>query len=426
MSSSVNALAFFGDPDFSEWNPTIRHDPLRSLYDASVKSEWVMSVRDQLHIARLNIATPLVIYLPTSRDVTTGGRLWFMYVSGQNGSQISLRPQAGSSDTINGNAPNTPVNYSIGSTPFALIILFHEGKFFVMPVSVTLGGGGGGGSTVVAAGSAISVSLSGDTYTVTNTLPDQVVTLSSGIGMLVGGTYPNFSITNSAPDQLVTLSTGAGIGVTGTYPNFTITNTSPNQTVNLAAGAGISVSGSYPSYTVTNSSPDQLVTLTSSTPYITVSGTYPNFSISSSLLAPSFIRATSSAASLAVVAGGTLWPTAFVKASGSTEWTVDGSGGLVYSGAANGRALWFSIDYKQTSSSTGTGLDLEIVKNADNYPIYTTDGPGFNWVVGAWSYTFNLPYPVPVEPGDVFRIRFFSASGTLTAPSFVWNIAAAQ
>lgn len=50
--------------------------------------------------------------------------------------------------------------------------------------------------------------------------------LSSGAGI----SYDDITgvITNSAPDQIVTLSDGSGISVTGTYPNFTITNTSPS------------------------------------------------------------------------------------------------------------------------------------------------------------------------------------------------------
>jgi hypothetical protein len=61
--------------------------------------------------------------------------------------------------------------------------------------------------------------------TITNTLPDQTVTLGSGVGILVSGSYPNFTITNDDPDQTVTI-TGAGISnITGTYPNFTITST---------------------------------------------------------------------------------------------------------------------------------------------------------------------------------------------------------
>ena len=76
---------------------------------------------------------------------------------------------------------------------------------------------------------------------------------SAGTGI----SYDNSTgvITNSAPDQTVSLTDGTGIDVTGTYPNFTITNTAPDQTVVLTAGTGISTSGTYPNFTITNTSP---------------------------------------------------------------------------------------------------------------------------------------------------------------------------
>jgi hypothetical protein len=226
---------------------------------------------------------------------------------------------------------------------------------------------------------------------------------------------------------LVTFVNGTGIAVTGTYPNFTITNSAPDVTLNLAAGTGMAVTGTYPSYTVTNSAPDQVVTISSSTPYITVSGTYPNFSIASSLLSPSFINATSSAASFAAGTSGSTWSTAFVKVSGSTDWSVDGSGGIVYSGVANGRALWFSLDYSQTSHTIGTGSNLRIIKNGSAYPVYTTVGAGFSWSAGAFVHSFIPSTPIVVEPGDVFSIQVIAATGgSITAPAFVWNVASAQ
>jgi hypothetical protein len=77
--------------------------------------------------------------------------------------------------------------------------------------------------------------------------------LSAGIGI----SYDNSTgvITNSAPDQIVSLSAGTGISTSGTYPSFTITNTAPDQTVTITAGTGISVSGTYPSFTIANTGP---------------------------------------------------------------------------------------------------------------------------------------------------------------------------
>jgi hypothetical protein len=57
----------------------------------------------------------------------------------------------------------------------------------------------------------------------------------------------------------VDLTAGTGISVSGgpitSSGSITVTNTSPDQTVSIASGTGISVTGSYPSFTVTNSSP---------------------------------------------------------------------------------------------------------------------------------------------------------------------------
>ena len=87
-------------------------------------------------------------------------------------------------------------------------------------------------------------------------------------------------ITNSAPDQTVSLTASTGISTTGTYPSFTITNTAPDQTVALTSGTGISATGTYPNFTITNTAPDQVVALTQGGT-TTISGTYPNFTISS-------------------------------------------------------------------------------------------------------------------------------------------------
>lgn len=59
----------------------------------------------------------------------------------------------------------------------------------------------------------------------TANLYDKVVSVLSGFGISVSGTYPNFTITNAAPDVAVSILAGSGISVSGTYPNFTIAST---------------------------------------------------------------------------------------------------------------------------------------------------------------------------------------------------------
>jgi hypothetical protein len=79
------------------------------------------------------------------------------------------------------------------------------------------------------------------------------VVLTAGTGISTSGTYPNFTITNSAPDQTVSL-TGAGTtSISGTYPNFTVTsNDQYTGTVTSVGGTG-TVNGISLSGTVTSS-----------------------------------------------------------------------------------------------------------------------------------------------------------------------------
>lgn len=73
------------------------------------------------------------------------------------------------------------------------------------------------------------------------------VAASAGTGISVTGSpitgSGTLTITNTAPDQTVTLTAGTGISVTGTYPNFTVTNTSPSSggtVTSVSAGTGMS------------------------------------------------------------------------------------------------------------------------------------------------------------------------------------------
>ncbi len=99
---------------------------------------------------------------------------------------------------------------------------------------------------------------------------DNGAVYSPGTGISIASN----TITNTAPDQTVTLSGTGATTVTGTYPNFTINSTDNNTT--YSGGTGINVAGG----TITNTAPDQTVALTGSGA-TTITGTYPNFTISS-------------------------------------------------------------------------------------------------------------------------------------------------
>ena len=125
----------------------------------------------------------------------------------------------------------------------------------------------------VSAGTGISYDNS--TGVITNSAPDQTVSLTASTGISTSGTYPNFTITNTAPDQTVSLTSGTGISATGTYPNFTIANTAPDQTVSLTGAGGTSISGTYPNFTITSTVGTGTVTsvgITESAAALTITG----------------------------------------------------------------------------------------------------------------------------------------------------------
>lgn len=128
------------------------------------------------------------------------------------------------------------------------------------------------------------ISYNSTTGVITNSAPDQTVSLTASTGISTSGTYPNFTITNTAPDQTVSLTASTGISTSGTYPNFTITNTAPDQTVSLTGAGTTSITGTYPNFTVTSN--DQYVgTVTSvaaSLPISSSGGATPNLTITQS------------------------------------------------------------------------------------------------------------------------------------------------
>ncbi len=96
-------------------------------------------------------------------------------------------------------------------------------------------------SAITINGSSTSLGGSINVGTVTS------VSASAGTGISVSGspitTSGTLTITNTAPDQTVTLTAGSGISVTGTYPNFTVTNSSPSSggtVTSVSAGIGMS------------------------------------------------------------------------------------------------------------------------------------------------------------------------------------------
>lgn len=183
--------------------------------------------------------------------------------------------------------------------------------------------------STLTAGTGISIGNGAGSITVTNSAPDQVVSIAGGTGISTSGTYPAFTVTNTAPDQTVALASGTGISVTGTYPNFTIANTAPSSggTVTSVGGTG-TVSGLTLSGTVTTTGNLTLGgTLDLSAPPI-IGGTTPNAITGTTITANTkfvgtYFDASGSGGGSLRTASGTAcfqW-----GAGGGTNCTVDGS-----------------------------------------------------------------------------------------------------
>ena len=122
--------------------------------------------------------------------------------------------------------------------------------------------------TVVSGNSNITVTPSGNTYSVSAVTPTLSVT-----GGTLTGTYPTQTLTIPTSSTTV-ISPSTNISVAGTAPNYTISSVTP--TLSVIGGA---LSGSYPTQTLTI--PTSSTTVITSSTNIIVAGTAPNYTLSS-------------------------------------------------------------------------------------------------------------------------------------------------
>ena len=88
-----------------------------------------------------------------------------------------------------------------------------------------------------------------------------VNSVNAGTGISVNQTTGAVTVTNSAPDQTVTLTEGQNVTITGTYPNFTIaSNDVVGAVTSVNAGTGVSVDQTTGVVTVTNSGTLDIIT----------------------------------------------------------------------------------------------------------------------------------------------------------------------
>jgi hypothetical protein len=266
------------------------------------------------------------------------------------------------------------------------------------------------------------ISYDNSTGVITNSAPDQIVSLSAGTGISTTGTYPSFTITNTAPDQTVVLNAGTGITTSGTYPNFTITNSDRgssqnifkniavsgqstivadgnDDTLTVASGTGISLATNATSdtLTITNTAPDQTVVLTGAGTTV-VTGTYPSFTITSN---DQYVGTVTSVATSAPITGGTITTsgTIGITQSGtssdgylsSTDWNtfnskVGGSGTTNYVAKFTGSGTIGNSQIFDNGTDVGIGTatpgsKLDILSSAN--PFITVRTASYAAVLGA-------------------------------------------
>ena len=199
---------------------------------------------------------------------------------------------------------------------------------------------------------------------------------TSGTGISVSGNV----ITNTSPDQTVSLTNGTGISISGTYPNFTVSNTSPSSggtLTGITAGSGLSggtitssgtismpnvgTAGTYGSATqvpvLTTDAQGRITgvtntTISGSSPGGSaggdLSGTYPNPTVSK--INGVTLGTTTATSGNLLIGSGTQW----VSTSTSGDATINNSG---------------VITLKNTGSSGTYG-------SATQVPVLTTDARG--------------------------------------------------
>ena len=300
-----------------------------------------------------------------------------------------------------------------------------------------------GGVSSLTAGTGISLDVTTGDITVTNSEPDQTVTLTDGTGITVTGTYPSFTIdcdvtqytdtdarlalsagtgisydnttgiiTNDAPDQTVTLTDGAGIAVTGTYPSFTIDcditqYTDTDARLALSAGTGIS----YDNTTgiITNDNPDQTVTLTDGTD-ITITGTYPSFTIAYSGTGGGSGTVTTASV---VSANGFAGSVATDTTTPAITITTTVTGILIGDGTAIAAAT-AGTDYVVPSGSI-TGNAATVTTNADLTGVITSKG---NATSIASQTGTGTKFVMDTSPTLITPVLGTPSSGTLTNCTF--------
>lgn len=144
-------------------------------------------------------------------------------------------------------------------------------------IRASITGGGGGSTDTTSLSNRINAKIDTANRVQNLNSPNRNDVISTAGLNAELGLYPTTATMHTAiHDSLNNLSGGTGISIATN--SHIVTNTAPDQTVTLNNGTGISISGTYPTFTVTNTSPSSggTVTTVTVTPVNGVSGTVAN------------------------------------------------------------------------------------------------------------------------------------------------------
>lgn len=260
-----------------------------------------------------------------------------------------------------------------------------------------------GDSWELLSGSGTNLTYSGTSSPVTlNSSTGTDVTVTAGTGLSLSATSTNMTITNSAPDQTVSI-TGAGINVvTGTYPTFTITGTEVDGSVTNEGVLGVGAGGASSSTIISNTSGATGVTInaagiltisestSSNGGSITITGTEVDGSVTNEAQTLSVSGTTSGILTLST-AGGAGGGTATI-ASG-TNIGISQSGGIITITNTGAGAL-SGVANQVSYFNTPTTITTEVGSGANSL---TWDDTNNRLGIGTTSPSSILDVTIPVS-----------------------------
>ena len=285
----------------------------------------------------------------------------------------------------------------------------------------------------VSAGTGISVSSSSGTVTVTNSAPDQTVSITGAGISAVTGTYPNFTVTSTEVDGSTTNELQT-IANTSDATSHTVTLSNSGGSVQLIEGAGISLStgGSSSAGTVTiaatNSGTVTSVGITAPAAGITVSNSPITSSGNITLALADDLAAVEglSTNGIAVRTATNTWATRSIAVSADAASTAALSigfpDGISGNPTINVRTSASSVKLNALVATTGN-ITLSGTQSIDGINLFAnnrvlvknqnTASENGIWVVssGAWSRATDLDVNDELNGGVIVYIKRGTANG---------------